>query len=172
MEGSLSLPLLVAVAFLGGLLLEGRVLLRWRSDLYFQVALPLGASLVPIPHAPEGQGRTPSVRWEVSRPGLIRFWADPDERSAPSGLHGVVRLVPTPRGVALEVWWAPPWAPVLAAVWLMCLGIARGEARLTVPIGLMILGGILIVYGDRARRVAKELRFSFVGERTLPPEGL
>ncbi|HHO52303.1 MAG TPA: hypothetical protein ENK18_15875 [Deltaproteobacteria bacterium] len=171
-DGSVGLALSAAMAFLGGLLLEGRVLLRWRSDLYFQVALPLGASLVPIPRPPEGSGRTPSVRWEVSRPGLVRFWADPDERRAPSGLHGVVRLTHSTRGVQLELWWAPPWSPLLAAVWLGGGGLLRGEAQITLPIGLLILGSILIVYGDRARRVAQELRLSFVGGGKAPPEGL
>ena len=161
--GNIELALFAAVAFLGGLVLETRVLLRWRTDWYFAVSLPLGADLVPIPEAPAGEGRTRSVRWEVSRPGLVRFWASPDERRAPSGLHGVVQLMPAVGGgYGLSVRWAPPFVPLLAALWLAFLGAARGEAAVTVPIALMITAAILVVYGDRARRIAQELRYAFV----------
>ena len=161
MDGSVELALFAALAFLGGLVLETRVLLRWRTDAYFLVTLPLGASLVPIRAAPQGRGRTPSVLWEVARPGLVRFWASPDERRAPSGLHGIVWLVPGAGGVGLDVRWAPPWSPLFAALWLALLGVARGEGQLTVPIAAMITGALAFIYWDRARRVAAELRFAF-----------
>ncbi|MBX2797866.1 MAG: hypothetical protein KTR31_09365 [Myxococcales bacterium] len=169
-DGSAELALFAAVAFLGGLVLETRVLLRWRTDLYFLMSLPLGQQLVPVPRAPTGKGRTPSVRWEVSRPGLVRYWADPGERKAPSGLHGVVWLVPVGDRVALDVRWAPPLAPMGAALWLALLGMARGEAQLTVPIALMIAAAISLVYWDRSRRIAQELRFSFVGGHGEDPK--
>lgn len=162
-EGSLELALLAAVLFLGGLVLETRLLLRWRPAWYFSAALPLGALLVPIPRQPTGEGRTPSVKWEAGEPGVIRFWADPDERRAPSGLHGVVQLLPRTDGmVELSVRWAPPWVPIAAAMWLAFFGMARGEGGLTIPLALMIAAAILLVYGDRSRRVAQELRASFV----------
>lgn len=167
-EGAIELALLAAVLFLGGLVLETRVLLQWRANWYFAAALPLGAVLVPIPRLPTGEGRTPSVRWEAAEPGLVRFWADPSERRAPSGLHGVVLLHPRTDGmVELTVRWAPPWVPLLAALWLAMLGLARGEGQLTVPLAAMIAAAILFVYGERSRRVAAELRHSFVSG---PPE--
>ncbi len=161
-EGSLEVALIAALALVGGLVLETRVLLRWRTDAWFTASFPLGLQLVPIPTAPKGQGRTASVKWEVSRPGLVRWWADPDERRAPSGLRGVVWLVPTARGVLLDVRWAPPLSPLLAALWLAFLGVARGEAQLTVPIALAMVVGLGVVYWDRSRRIAAELRQSFL----------
>lgn len=171
--GSSTLAIAAAVLFLGGWLLETRILLRWRTDAYFLAAFPLGLRPVPIPVAPEGQGRTRSVLWEASRPDLVRFWADPRDRTTPSGMHGVVVLTRSRRGVELEVRWAPPWTPLVAAVWLACLGIVREEAALTVPIAACIVGAVLFVYGERARRVAAELRWAFVrgGDDDLPEEG-
>ncbi|MEZ4239313.1 MAG: hypothetical protein R3F59_24795 [Myxococcota bacterium] len=62
--GSLPLALGVGIALLVGLLLETRLLLRWRRDAYFVAGLPLARALVPIPRPPARRGRTPSVRWE------------------------------------------------------------------------------------------------------------
>jgi hypothetical protein len=169
-EGSLTLPLVAAALLLGGWIAETRVLTRWRPDWYFLPGIPLGLRPVPIPTAPEGEGRTRSVRWEVSAPDLVRFWADPTERAAPSGLHGVVVLLRSRKGVELHVRWAPPWSPVLAAFWLAALGIHRGEARLTVPIAVCILAGLLYLYGERARQVAAELRWAFVRGGEPPPD--
>ena len=167
--GSLQLALFAAVTFLGGLVLETRVLLRLRTRWYFSLGIPLAGTLVPVPRAPEGKGRTASVQWEVAEPGLVRFWANPDERKAPSGLHGIVQLVPTVGGgYGLSVRWAPPWIPLLAALWLALLGAARGEAALTVPIAVLIVAAILFVYGERARRVAHELRQAFLD--VAPPD--
>ena len=161
-EGSLTLALASALVLIGGLVLETRVLLAYRTDLYFLASLPMMRMLVPIPEVPKGQGRTPSVLWEVTSSGMVRYWASPKERKAPSGLRGVVHFVPTTAGWALAVRWAPPWSPILAALWLAVLGIARDEAQLTVPIALMMVAAILFVYGQRAQAVAQELRFSFL----------
>jgi hypothetical protein len=169
-DGSLYLAIGAAFLFLGGLVLETRVLLRWRADWYFLPGLPIGARLVPIPRPPEGAGRTESVCWEVSAPNLVRFWADPNERVTPSGMHGVVVLVQGRRGIELDFRWSPPWTPLLAAVWLAVLGMVRGEGTLTVPIAVAIVIGILVVYGDRARRVAAELRWAFVRGEPADPE--
>jgi hypothetical protein len=167
-EGSLVLPVVAALLLIGGWFAETQLVGRWRADWYFLAGLPLGARLVPIPEAPEGEGRTHSVCWEVSGPELVRYWVDPSSRNAPSGLHGVVVLLRTRHGVELDVRWAPPWTPILAAAWLAGLGILRGEAQLTVPIASCMVLGLFVVYGARARRVAAELRWSFV--RGEPPE--
>ncbi|MEQ1508645.1 MAG: hypothetical protein ABMB14_40835, partial [Myxococcota bacterium] len=87
--GSSWLAAAAAALFLGGLFGETRVLLRWRADWYFLPGFPIRGKLVPIHHAPEGSGATATVRWEVSAPNLVRFWAEPGSRAAPSGLHGV-----------------------------------------------------------------------------------
>ncbi len=165
-EGSLQLALIAAVAFLGGLVLETRVLLRFRPMWYFAITIPLGRPLVPIPRPPEGRGSTASVEWEVAGSGEhVRFWANPDERRAPSGLHGLVHLMPaTGGGYGLQVRWAPPLVPLFAAAWLALLGAMRGEGELTIPIAVLIAAGILVVYGDRARRIAQELRQAFVDD--------
>lgn len=169
--GQLSVALFAAVVFVAGLVIETRVLLQWRADWYFLPGFPLGLRLVPIPRAPEGSGRTASVRWEVSAPNLVRFWADPSERAAPSGMHGVVVLAQGRQGIELDFRWAPPWTPLLAALWLAVLGIARGEGQTTVPIAVAIAVGIGVVYFERARRVAAELRWAFVqGEPQPPPD--
>lgn len=168
--GSLALALAAAIVFLGGMVLETRVLLRFRRDWYFLPGFPLGARIVPIPRPPEGSGRTRSVRWEVAAPHLVRFWADPSDRTAPTGLHGVVILAQGRQGVELELRWAPPWTPILAATWLAVLGAARGEGRLTVPIAIVILLAIGALYAQQARRIAAELRWSFVRGTEPPPE--
>lgn len=176
--GSLGLALAAAFGLAGGLWFETRYLLGRRSDGYFLVGFPLGGRMVPIPHAPEGSGQTASVRWEVSSargdaPNLVRFWADPGARTAPTGLHGVVILARGLSGVELEVRWAPPWTPILAAVWLFALGVTRGEAALTGSIAIAMVVGILVLYGERARRAAVELRWAFLsGGEQEPPGGL
>lgn len=169
-EGSLTLALASALLFLGGLVLETRVLLRWRMNWYFLPGVPLGIRPVPIASPPNGDGRTASVRWEVTSPTMVRFWADPNERVTPSGFHGVVVLTPTRKGVELDVRWAPPWTPLFAAIWLAGLGIARDEASLTVPIAVMLVLGVFVLYGSRARPIAAELRWAFVRGEDVPPE--
>jgi hypothetical protein len=168
------MALAVALALLGGLWLETRVLLARRRDGYFLVGIPLWQALVPVPRAPEGSGQTASVRWEVSdeAPNLVRWWADPKDRKAPTGLHGVVILAQGRRGIELEVRWAPPWTVLLAALWLAALGIARGEP-FTVPIAAVMVLGTFVLYGERARRAAAELRWAFLsGSEPDPPGGV
>ena len=168
--GSLGLAILVASLLLGGLWVETRVLLRRRADWYFLPGFPIGGRLVPIPKPPEGSGRTATVVWEVSAPNLVRFWVDPADRTSPTGLHGVVILAQGRRGIELEVRWAPPWSPILAALWLASLGVARGEGALTVPIAAVMTVGMIVLYGERARRAAAELRWAFLaGSEPDPP---
>jgi hypothetical protein len=173
--GSLGLALFAAFGLVGGLWFETRWLLARRFDGYCLLGLPLGARLVPIPHVPEDEGRTATVRWELGparadAPRIVRFWADPRARTALTGLHGAMILHRGPRGIELEVRWAPPWTLILAATWLVTLGIARGEAGLTVPIAVAMIAGVVVVYGERARRAAAELRWAFVsGSEPEPP---
>lgn len=171
-SGSLGLALVVAFVLVTGLGFETRYLLARRSDWYFLAGLPLGSQLVPIPRPPEGGGETATVRWEVSAPNLVRFWADPGRRTAPTGLHGVVILAQGRRGIELDVRWAPPWSPMFAALWFVSLGIVRGEAHFAVPIAVTMVVGMLFVYRERARRAAVELRWAFLSgsEPGPPPE--
>jgi hypothetical protein len=168
-DGSLWLALVAGGALLGGLFLETRLLLRWRLDGYFLVGLPLGQRLVPIPYAPDGSGRTASVRWERSAPNLIRFWSDPADRTALTGLHGAIRLGMGRGGVELELTWAPPWTPVFAALWLAAIGVARGEALLTCSLAVAIAAGVLFAYAQAARRAAVELRWAFLSRGPSEP---
>ena len=158
--GSLGLALFAAVAFLGGLLVE-RLLLGVRPALYFDVGVPLLPRLVPIPEAPEGEGQTATVCWEVVG-DLVRFWAPPGKRTAPMGLHGVVQLSRQGSQVVLDVRWAPPWSPLLAAAWFGGLGLSRGEGSLTLPLAAVMIVGILALYRRAALRAAAELRWHWV----------
>ena len=93
----------------------------------------------------------------------IRFWADPDKRRAPSGLHGAIRLYRAGSGqVGLAVRWRPPWSLLLAAAWLVVLGVVRQEPQITVPIALAWVIGVLVIYRQAALRAAAELRWAFV----------
>ncbi|MCB9674095.1 MAG: hypothetical protein H6737_03210 [Alphaproteobacteria bacterium] len=154
------IALLAAGCLFGGLLVE-RVLLaiRWRP--YFRLGFPLGQMPVPVARMPEGAGETRSVKWEV-RGDEVLFWAEPGSRAAPMGLHGHVQLAPARGRVALHVSWAPPWSPVLAALWLAVLGLVRGEGWLTVPVGSAMLVGIAVLYWRSAVMAARELRWAFV----------
>ena len=160
MQGNL--PLLVAVLLFVMLMLETRLMMRWRKDTYFAAALPLGLDLVPIPKPPTGSGRTATVRWEVSAPHIVRFWAEPSQRRAPMGLHGIVTLAQSRTGISLDVAWAPPWSALIAPCWLASLGISRGEGLLMVPLGALLLVGILSIYRERALVAAAELRWAFL----------
>jgi hypothetical protein len=161
-EGSPLVAALAAFLLIGGLLLE-RLLISRRWMPYFTLGFPLlGPPLVPIPKMPlVEEGRTASVRFD--RVGdVVRFWSDPADRTAPMGLRGLITLVPAVHGVYLDVRWAPPWSPLFAAAWLAGLGIARGEARLTVPIACVLIGGVLMLYAQFAVRVAAEMRWALV----------
>ncbi len=166
-EGSFTFAAAAAFVLLGGLLVETRVLLRLRPSWYFLLGVPVLPPVVPIPSAPSGSGATETVKWEVVAPGVVFWWADPKRRTAPTGLHGVVMLAQTHDGaVSLQVRCAPPLSPLVAALWLGLLGAARGEAHVTVPIATVMVLGIGLLYYERARRAARELRWSFVrGDR-------
>jgi hypothetical protein len=160
MEGALAVVVGVVLAL--GLWVESRVLVRLRSDLWFQLAVPLPEVLIPVPRPPRGAGKTPTVRWELGEPHVVRFWADPADRTAPLGLHGVVVLRESRRGVELELRWAPPLTLLLGPTWLALLGVVRGEGPLmgTVALVFVLLGGAW--YLRAARRAAAELRWSFL----------
>lgn len=160
-DGSIQLAMVAALLFLGGLVVERLVLTWQRPAAYFAVGLSLLDEPVPIPAAPEGEGQTATVAWRAGADRVL-FWAPVGARQAPMGLHGRVDLEPTTRGVHLRVRWAPPWSPLLAAMWLVGLGVARGEAYLTAPIGTIIVVGVLLLYRQVARRAAAELRWAWV----------
>lgn len=151
---------LVAAAVLGGGLLVERLLLAARFTPYFTAGFPLLPELVPIPAVPKREeGTTASVRW-VRDGAIVRFSAH--GRGGPMGLHGAVLLRPVRRGgVAMDVRWAPPWTPLLAATWLGGLATARGEPyMLPVAVGLGFV--VLHVYRTAAVKAAAELRWAFV----------
>lgn len=164
----MTMALLAAVLFLGGLMVE-RVLLSLRPGWYFEVGLIMSPPLVPLPRLPEGGGSTATVSWEA-QDDVARFWSEPGARRAPMGLHGSVRFLRTTRGDwQPEVRWAPPWSPVLAALWLAGLGAVRGEAWLTVPIALAMVAGVFFLYRSSALRAAAELRWHWVSGRDGEP---
>jgi hypothetical protein len=154
--------LIVGLCLAVGLLLEARVLVRWRVDAWFHASVPLAAELVPIPRAPRGAGRTSTVRWEVGPAHVVRFWSDPSDRAAPLGLHGVVILRESRRGVELDVRWAPPLTLVLGPLWLALLGAARGDGPLLGAVALTLSALGAWWYGRAALRAAAELRWSFL----------
>ena len=78
------------------------------------------------------------------------------------GLHGVVCLVPSARGLRLAVRWSPPWSPVLACLWVAGLGVARGDGLLMLPTALVILGVITYVYRSYALTAAAQMRWHWV----------
>lgn len=170
-DGNMTHLIIAAVIVVGGLFVE-RLLLGIGLRAYFRVGMPLGAELVPVPLAPRGEGRTATVRWKVDADGgSVRFWSQPGDRTAPMGLHGVVGLVRTPRGIQLPVRWSPPFTPFLALVWFAGLGVFRGQGLITVPIAVLIMAAAILLYRQSALRAAKELRWAFVsGERGPGPE--
>lgn len=155
-----------AVLGIGGVALAERVFLGiWRWNAYFVIGMPLYPRLVPIFMKPEGEGATASVRWEVDEGELIaRFWADPAQRTAPRGLHGVVRFLPRRDGqIELDVTWSPPWMPFVAMAWLAGIGLARGDGMLSVPLAVLLSGVLYSLYYQTARRAARELRWAWTG---------
>ena len=164
-EGSMQLALGSALMLIGGMVFERFLLTRFRWTPYFTAGFPLFPELVPIPKAPEGSGETATVSWEVvgEDGDLVRFWADPDKRTAPSGLRGAIRLYQAGNGhVGLAVRWSPPWTLLIAAGWLVALGIARQEPQITVPIAVVWVLGVMVIYRQAAVRAAAELRWAFV----------
>ncbi len=164
-EGSMRLALGSALMLIGGMVLERFLLTRFRWTPYFTAGFPLFPVLVPIPTKPQGSGETATVKWEVvgEDGDVVRFWSDPENRSAPSGLRGAVRFYGAAHGqIGLAVRWSPPWTLLLAAAWLVILGIARGEPQITVPIATIWVMGVVLVYRQGAMRAAAELRWAFV----------
>lgn len=149
-----------ALAPLVGLGVE-LLLLRLRFRPYLAAGFPLAVELVPVARPPEGEGTTASVAWVVDSDGVVRWWANASSEGL-TGLHGVVRCVRSRGGVGLVVRWSPPWSPLLAAAGLGALGFARGLPQVTVPIALLLVGGLMFVYHQGALRAAAELRWSFV----------
>lgn len=160
-EGSLYLAVFTALALIGALVLERLVIRRWRPRAYFRVGLPLFMDLVPIPSPPKGEGQTATVCWQVVDES-VHFWAPVGERTAPSGLHGLVQMRRSADRVHLTVRWSPPWSYLLAALWLVGLGILRGQVALTATISGLLVAGVLLIYHRFALRAARELRWSFV----------
>lgn len=161
-----TLAALVAGAAIVALLIE-RALLGSRFVIYHQVGFPLGEELIPLIAPPEGEGRTASVRYRVEpERGVVLFWSQPGDRSAPMGLHGAVSFAPTRRGVALSVRWAPLWTPFLALFWFAGLGIARGQGALSVAVASVLMVVIGLSYRRAATRAARELRWAFVNDRS------
>lgn len=160
-DGSPEVAALAAVLLLGGLLAE-RGLIAWRWMPYFALGFPIAPPLVPLPRMPDVEsGRTASVRFDRVD-NVVRFWSDPADRTAPMGLRGTLTLLPTVRNIVIDFRWAPPFSPLLAAVWLGGLGVSRGEGHLTVPIACVMIGGVLLLYWQFALRVAAELRWALV----------
>lgn len=160
-EPSVTLAVTTALLLVGALVLERLLLTRWRFDAYFKAGLPLLPPPVPIPEAPRGEGRTATVRWEVAG-DVVRFWGVPGERTAPTGLHGAIRLYRSGGRTGLAVRWSPPLAYLLAAIWLVVLGALRGALALAVPISLVLVVGIYVTYRGFAVRAVRELRFAFL----------
>lgn len=159
--GSLRLALGSAIAFVAAMLAE-RLMVQNGNHFYYSLALPMTAVAVPIERPPPPKGRTRGARWEELAPGVLRWWADPDRRELPSGLHGIVVLAQSRRGIELTFRWAPPFSPLLAASWLIFLGALRQELELTVPIALALTLGVLFLHHQSAVRAAAELRWAFV----------
>lgn len=160
-EPSVALAVVTALVLVGALVLERLLLTRWRFDAYFKAGLPLLPPPVPIPEPPTGEGRTATVRWEVVG-DLVRFWGVPGERTAPTGLHGAIRLYRSGRRVGLAVRWSPPLAYLLAACWLVVLGAVRDALAVALPIALVLIVGIYVTYRGFAVRAVREMRFAFL----------
>ena len=159
-EGNLGLTLAVAAVLVGGTLLEA-LWVRGAWQAYFRLSLPLGAEPLPLATVPtRSEGETAGLGFRRVSDGVYLYWADRRRRAAPTLLHGVVDLVPSRKGCQLKLRWAPPWTPLLAAIWLMGLGVARGEAQVTVPIGCAMVFGIVVLYLRGARQAATELRYA------------
>lgn len=167
-EPSLGLAVTTALLLIGSLVFERLLLVRWRFDAYFKAGLPLLPAPVPLPVAPRGEGRTRTVQWEVVG-DLVRFWGVPGDKSAPTGLHGAIRLYPTRGRIGMAVRWSPPLSYLFAAVWLIVLGALRDALMVALPIALLMIFGIYVAYRGFAIRAVRELRFA-LSEQAGEPE--
>ena len=168
----MNLALLVAVALVGGFALE-HLLLRRGAAGYFTLGFPLPSRLVPIrrPIRPGASGRSGPFRWSQPAPGRIHFWADPDDRGAPTLLHGLILLTAARGETHLDVRWAPPWTPLLGCGWLVALGAARGELGLTAPIAAALSAVVAILYLRAAQQAAARIRFDLQSDEAPPDVG-
>jgi hypothetical protein len=163
--GDLRLPALVAIGLLLGFLLES-LLLERAATWYYAAGAPLRPELlphVPAKNAPT-EGRHAGIHWKRIGPGMVAFWADRKERRIPTMLHGLAIERDMGAMISLDVRWSPPFTPLLAAVWLMLLGLVRGEGQITVPIGACMLVAITLLYQRGAQQAAEALRFALQQE--------
>ena len=159
--GTLVLPAMVGLGLLLGFLVE-TLLIQRASTWYYAAGLPLGRTPVPFPPADvhRQSGVHAGLRYRRVAPGVVAFWADRADRRLPAMLHGVAFERAMGPQVALDVRWAPPFTPLLGATWLIVLGLARGEAPLTVPIGLLLIAAVAVVYHRGAVQACRTLRFA------------
>lgn len=127
---------------------------------YFEMGLPFRPEPLPLNRAPEGHGETDRFGWRVENGGKqARFWARP-RRGALQGFHGSVFFHADSRGqVHLRFFWFPPWAPVVALLWLVMLAQRRGELLSVglLAVGLMVL--VFLLYQRAVESAVRELRF-------------
>jgi hypothetical protein len=160
---------LTAFGIIAGMLSE-RLLVAVRARWYFALAIPLGEDLTPVSSIPDGGGRTQTVRYEISKNGTdVLFWAEPKDRSAPMGLHGVVRLHRRGARVGLKIGWAPPWTPFAAFLWFALMGAARGQGPIAAAIAALLCVMLFVAYRSAALRAARELRWAFVQGPDIDP---
>lgn len=166
LEGDAVLAL-AAVGLFGTVGLVEHLALRRGWAWYFALALPLRAELVPLPRAPTGQGRSEGIRWAVDRSGeSVRWWVDGEDRRRLRGLHGRVDLAVDRRGlVHLGVRWAPWWTPFVACVWLVGVGLFRGDGLdrgVALGTGLALGAIVAVLYHAAAERAVALLRWSLL----------
>lgn len=162
---------LFAVLLIAGSYAFERAMLVWRTNGWFTASLPLGRELVALPRAPSGSGETRSLAWEVDEEaGLVRWWVKPGQR--PSGLHGVVWLVEDHGGrVHLDVRWAPLWTPFLALLWMVPVGVTRGEGPMAGTLAALLMTAILASSWLATPPIAAELRWSLAGGQDADRDG-
>jgi hypothetical protein len=137
------------------------VALRWQP--YFAAGIPLAEDPLPIARKPtESAGAVAGVRWErVPGREAARWWADPERRIFPGGLHGIVYFGASGRGIQLVVRWSPPWTPIVAFLWLAGVGAADGQGWMTVPLAVLLTFGLAGLYRREAARAAAALRYGW-----------
>jgi hypothetical protein len=151
LEGSMRLVILTGGFLVLGFLLERLfVALKWPP--YFRCGVAVWGPIRPEVRPPSEPGRNEWLHWQPLDSGEVIFWADARTRRSPSGLHGVWKLVPTEHGEEARAYWAPPWTPMFAAIWLVGLGATRGDAVMTATIAFGLIGTLGAVYGHMARR--------------------
>jgi len=151
LEGSMRLVILTGGFLLLGFLLERLfVAVKWVP--YFRCGVPVWGPVRSEVRPPAESGRNDWLHWQNLESGEVIFWADTRTRRTPAGLHGVWKIVPTENGEEVRACWAPPWTPVLAALWLVGLGAMRGDAVMTLTIAAGLIGTLGAVYGHMARR--------------------